>query len=171
VLKIQIPDRWQSYTTTDGIVLTEHIGTAETAGHLQGILLYIFVPHMDSFVPPAEGVNGAWAVLKQVVSNPDYVGRALVSEPEAFEWDHHDAAYYLLNNRDGTLTLLLAMSLTQDKLVVAHISMPESHAARIRPLLPELLQTLTVNDVPVNAEALTHLPDPLVFPVDSGSAG
>lgn len=171
VLKIRIPDGWQSYHTADGVVLTEYIGTAETAGHLQGILMYVFVPRMDSFrLPDTDDVNMAWAVLKQVVSNPDYVGRALVSEPQAFDWDHHDAAYYLLNNRDGTLTLLLAMSLPRHKMIVCHISMPESHADRVRPMLPDLLRTLTVNDTPIDAAALNHLPDPLVFPVDSGSS-
>lgn len=171
-LKIKVPDDWQCYNIADGIVLTEHIGTAETAGHLQGILVYIFMPQMSSFELPTTGdVNMAWAVLKQVVSNPDYVGRALVSEPQAFDWDHHDAAYYLLNNRDGTLTLLLAMSLAPGRLVVAHISVPESDGGRIRPLLPDLLQSLTVNDVPISADALRHLPDPLLFPTDETHPG
>lgn len=172
-LRIQIPQGWQSYQTSDGVVLTEHIGTAETAGQLQGILVYIFVPHMGRFsLPQSEDVNMAWAVLNQVVSDPDYVGRALVSDPVAFDWDHHDAAYYLLNNRDGTLTLLLAMSLAQRrKLVVCHISMPEADADRLRPLLPGLLRTLTVNDVAVDASALDLLPDPLVFPVDEADSG
>ena len=174
-LSIQIPDGWQSYRTADGIVLSEYIGTAETAGHLQGILMYVFVPRMDIFeLPTSDDVNLAWAVLKQVVHNPDYVGRALASEPQAFEWDHHDAAYYLLNNRDGTLTLLLAMGLPGRKLLVSHISLPESHAARLRPLLPNLLATLTVNGEQIDPSALNHLPDPLVFPADEsgeGSAG
>lgn len=170
-LGIQIPDGWQSYQTADGIVLSEYIGTAETAGHLQGILMYVFVPRMDIFDLPTSGdVNLAWAVLKQVVHNPDYVGRALASEPQAFEWDHHDAAYYLLNNRDGTLTLLLAMSLPQQKLLVSHISLPESHAARLRPLLPDLLDTLTVDGERIDASALDRLPDPLVFPADENGA-
>lgn len=166
-LSIQIPEGWQSYRTDDGIVLTEHIGTAETAGHLQGILMYVFVPRMDIFeLPESDDVNLAWAVLKQVVHNPDYVGRALASEPQAFEWDHHDAAYYLLNNRDGTLTVLLAMSLPQRQLLVSHISVPESHAARLRPLLPNLLATLTVNGERVDSADLERLPDPLVFPTE-----
>lgn len=170
ILKIRIPAGWQSYNTTDGIVLTEHIGTAETAGHLQGILVYIFVPRMSRFeLPTTEGANIAWAVLKQVVTNPDYVGRALASEPQAFDWDHHDAAYYLLNNRDSTLTLLLAMSLPPNKMIVAHISLPESQAARLRPLLPSLFQSLTINGVLISAEALRHLPDPLVFPTEAAS--
>ena len=171
-LRVKVPDGWQCYNTANGIVLTEHIGTAATAGHLQGILVYIFMPPMDGFeLPTARGVNVAWAVLRQVISNPDYVGRALVSEPQAFDWDRHDAAYYLLNNRDGTLTLLLAMSLAPGRLMVVHISVPESHGGRVRPLLPDLLQSLTVNDVPISADALRHLPDPLLFPTDKTHPG
>lgn len=165
-LKIKVPQGWDTYNTESGIVLSEHMGTAETGGVLEGILVYVFVPHTEQFdLPRSEEINRAWALLKKVVSNPDYVGSALVSEPQAFDWDHHDAAYYLLNNRDGTLTILLAMELPNtENMVVVHVSMPEGHSARVRPLLPEVLSTLTVDGVPIDDTALRHLPDPLEFP-------
>lgn len=167
-LRIRVPDGWQTYQTDAGIVLAEHIGSGENGGQLEGILIHIFVPHMDAFdIPDDADVNMAWWVLNQVVHDPDYVGTALVSEPVAFDWDHHDAAYYLLNNNDNTVTMLLALGMPDaHKMVVAHISAPVTHADRIRPLLPELLDTLTVNDVAVDASALNHLPDPLAFPLD-----
>jgi hypothetical protein len=49
-------------------------------------------------------------------------------------------------------------------LVVSHISIPENQAQRLRPLLPHLLDSLTIDNVPVDVMALNHLPDPLVFP-------
>jgi hypothetical protein len=166
-LKIKIPYGWETYNTESGIVLTEHMGKPETGGFLEGILIYVFIPHLDGFhVNYSDNTNIAWEMLKQVISKPEYVGNALVSEPVAFDWDHHDAAYYLLNNRDGTVTLLLAMGLSDgQRLVVSHISLPESQADRLRPLLPELLGSLTIDNVSVDVTALNSLPDPLVFPV------
>lgn len=167
-LRIQVPDGWQTYHTDAGIVLAEHISSAESGGHLEGILIHVFVPDMNDFdIPDDEDVNMAWWVLNQVVHNPDYIGTALVSEPVAFEWDHHDAAYYLLNNNDNTVTMLLALGLPDThKMVVSHISAPVTHADRVRPLLPDLLDTLTVNGIALDASALDHLPDPLAFPID-----
>jgi hypothetical protein len=167
-LKIKIPYGWETYNTESGIVLTEHMGNPETGGVLEGILIYIFIPpHMtDIRVHNSESENIAWQMLKQIISKREYIGDALVSEPVAFDWDHHDAAYYLLNNRDGTVTLLLAMGLADDQhLVVSHISLPQIQANRLRPLLPELLGSLTIDDIPVDVTALNHLPDPLIFPV------
>lgn len=166
-IKIKIPYGWETYNTETGIVLTEHMGKPETGGVLEGILIYLFIPPMDGPEENSENENSAWKMLKQVINNPKYVGNALVSEPVAFDWDHHDAAYYLLNNRDGTLTLLLAMELPDHHFVVAHISLPEIQADRLRPLLPDLLESLTIDNTVVDVSALRDLPDPLVFPAEA----
>ncbi len=165
-LKIKIPYGWETYNMDSGIVLTEHMGKPETGGVLEGILIHVFIRQpSDVDISSSEGGNIAWKMLKQVMADPNYVGNALVSEPIAFDWDHHDAAYYLLNNRDGTVTLLLAMGLSDGShMVVCHISLPENQSDRLRPLLPELLGSLTIDDIPVDVTALNHLPDPLVFP-------
>ena len=133
---------------------------------LRGFLIHIFVQNVSSFhVPDWAGRNMAWMVLKQVVRNPDYVGNALVSEPVAFEWDGHDAAYYLLNNRDGTVTMLLALDMPgQDNMIVCHVSVPAAQSERIRELLPGLLETLTIDGTQISMIALDVLPQPLVFP-------
>jgi hypothetical protein len=166
-LKIKVPSGWETFHTDAGIVLTERVGSVSSSVILEGILVHVFIPTTDEFTfPESDDVNVAWAILSQVVAMPEYVGSALVSDPVAFNWDHHDAAYYLLNNRNNTVTLLLALGLPGHNLVVCHISSPVEQADRIRPLLPQLLESLTVNDQPIDATALHHLPDPLVFPVD-----
>jgi hypothetical protein len=167
-LKIKVPDGWDTYNTESGIVLSEHMGTAETGGVLEGLLVYVFVPHSEAFeLPHWNGNNLAWAMLKRVVSDRDYVGNALASEPQAFDWDGNEAAYYLLNNRDGTLTMLLAVELSSThELIVCHMSMPEADGQRIRPLLPDLLGSLTINGGQMRADALQRLPNPLNFPAD-----
>jgi hypothetical protein len=166
-LDIAVPEGWETYNTAAGIVLNEHADSIPNQP-LRGFLVHIFVPHMGDFELPALGTaNMAWYVLNQVISKRDYIGDALVSEPVAFEWDHHQAAYYLLNNRDGTVTMLLALALPdQSNMVVAHVSVPRDQADRIRPLLPDLLSTLTVDNQRIDASALRALPDPLIFPGD-----
>ncbi len=165
-LKIKIPGNWATYPSDSGIVLNERMGSVGSTVLLEGLLIHIFVPVSGDFhFPESKDVNMAWAILSQVVANPDYVGSAVVSEPVAFEWDHHDAAYYLLNNGDDTVTLLLAMGLPNThKLIVCHVSAPTDQSDRIREMLPEILSSLTVNDHPVDPAALQALPDPLVFP-------
>ncbi len=168
-LKVVVPDGWETYNTAAGIVLNEHMGSSAPDSPLRGFLIHIFVPGDENFdMAPVEDVNLAWFVLNQVVTNPDYVGSALVSPPVAFNWDHYEAAYYLLNNRDSTVTMLLALALpTGDNLVVCHVSAPENQTERIRQLLPDLLASLTVDGQPVRPDALRDLPDPLEFPKES----
>jgi hypothetical protein len=165
-LSIVVPAGWETYNTEAGIVLNEHIGSATLDQPLNGVLVHIFVPNMGDFTyPDSADANLAWAILKQVVSNPDYIGNALVSDPVAFDWDDYAAAYYLLNNRDETVTMLLALGMPErDHLVVCHVSVPERQAERIRAVLPDLLASLTINGTLIDAAALRDLPDPLLFP-------
>ena len=169
-LAIIVPNGWETYNTDDGIGLNEYFDAGAWGMKLHGFVIHIFVQYLDNFtLPDSDDVNMAWAILKQVVTNPDYVGSAIVSEPEAFIWDQYQAAYYLLNNRDGTVTMLLALSL-QDRsdLVVCHISAPEEQSQQIRQRLPELLGSLTINDHHVDPSSLNSLPDPLDFPENPG---
>lgn len=168
-LSIVVPEGWETYNTEAGIVLNEHVGSSAPDTPLRGFLIHIFVPYADNFrMPLTDDMNMAWYVLKQVVHNREYVGDALVSEPVAFQWDIYDAAYYLLNNRNNSVTMLLALGMPDGhNLIVCHVSVPKDQAARIRSLLPELLNTLTIDDQRVDATALTNLPDPLVFPEES----
>lgn len=167
-LRIEVPTGWETYNTDAGIVLNEHMGTGAPGSPLRGFLIHIFVPYLSKLeMPEASDVNMAWYVLKQVVHNPDYVGDALVSEPVAFRWDIYDAAYYLLNNRDNTVTMLLALGMPdRHSLVVCHVSVPLDQAQRIRPLLPDLLATLTIDGKRIDVSALRELPNPLVFPAE-----
>jgi hypothetical protein len=165
-LRILVPYGWETYNTDAGIVLNEMIGANAPDTPLHGLLIHVFVPDARQFRWPDEtDVNLAWYILKQVVHNPDYVGNARISEPVAFDWDHHEAAYYLLNNLDGTVTMLLAMEMPNGRsLVVCHISVPDDQTHRIRQEMPDLLATLTIDGQQIDVSALRSLPDPLVFP-------
>lgn len=164
-LGIAVPAGWESYNTDAGIVLNEFMGSGTPDQPLKGFLIHIFVPSLVDFRMPLGDENMAWYILMQVVHNPGYVGNAVVSNPVAFDWDHHDAAYYLLNNRDGTMTLLLALALPDhSNLVVSHVSLPVDQTNRIQTVLPDLLRSLTIDGATLEVSVLRKLFQNLEFP-------
>ncbi|MBZ0286421.1 MAG: hypothetical protein K8I30_02320, partial [Anaerolineae bacterium] len=106
-----------------------------------------------------------WAALEQISKKREYIGKALVSAPAGFEWDGQDAAYYLLNDGDGNLSVLIAIAISApQRLVVCRFSSPAKQAGQIRAMLPEVLGSLRINGTSMNMDALDGLPDPLHFP-------
>jgi hypothetical protein len=163
-LGIAIPDGWEAQKTDDGVLIAEHFGTIES--NSAGMLIYLFVHSLDGFqLPASTSANTAWAVLQQISKKREYIGDALVSAPMGFDWDGQDAAYYLLNDGDGNLSMLLAIALSNpQRLVVCLFSSPASQADQIRAMLPDVLGTLSINGITMDMDALHDLPDPLQFP-------
>lgn len=165
-LYLNKPDGWESYTTDYGIVLAENIASVAEAGQLDGLLMHVQVPPLEDLtVDAADASNLAWQILSEIIENPDYVGSAAVSAPFAFDWNGFDAAYYLLDNGDGNLSLVLGVAEPRTgRLITCHISAPADQADRIRQSLPVLLNNLTLNETPLPGEQLNTLPDPFEFP-------
>jgi hypothetical protein len=113
------------------------------------------------------GANVAWAVLNQVLTHPyDYNidESATVSDPVGFQWDGYDAAYYLLNDGEGSLKMVLGLAMPDNQFIGCNISAPAHLATRIRRSLPTVLSSLTVNGHRLDSSSLEELPDPLDFP-------
>jgi hypothetical protein len=165
-LSVEVPAGWEWKTTDKGLVMAEHFAPMEVGSALMGVQAHLFFHSLDGFdLPPSAESNSARAVLEQIVARPSYIGESSVSAPEGFTWAEHDAAYYLANNGDGNLSMLLALVVTQPpRLVVCNISSPEGKAGSIRAMLPRLLGTLAINGQPLQAAALDGLPDPFAFP-------
>ncbi len=163
-LGIEIPDGWEAKETDDGVLIAEHFGTMES--NSAGMLIYLFVHSLDGFqLPASTTANVAWAALNQISQKREYIGDALVSAPAGFQWDGQDAAYYLLNDGDGNLSMLLAIAIaTPQRLVVCRFSSPASQADQIRAMLPDVLGTLSINGITMDMDALHDLPNPLQFP-------
>ncbi len=164
-ISVMTPPGWQAISNEYGILLAEHADLVQS-NTPEGLLVYIFVPEMDHIkYPKPSSTNLAWSVLNHIAHLPSYTGTANVSDTVAFDWDKHDAAYYLLSDQDGSRTMVVAVSLPgQDKLIVCNISTTAKDARRIRALLPDVLASLTVNGQRMDTAALRQLPDPLVFP-------
>jgi hypothetical protein len=165
-LGIEKPRGWHAQETEDGILLVEYTPTMANGDDVPGVQVHIFVHAIDKF-NLAGGGNLAWSVLEQIVKNRDYIGSARANEPSGFQWGSHEAAYYLSNNGDGNVTMLIAIAIpNMKKMVACNVTSPIHEAGRIRSLLPIVLDKLTVNGARMDVAALDGLPDPLVFPSD-----
>lgn len=166
------PENWEYYATDYGIVLTEHIDMVATNGELGGMLTHIWVPPLDDLALPANtNTNLAWHILSEIIEDPAYVGSAAVSEPQAFTWSGHDAAYYLLNNDDGNLSIVIGIAVPNStRIVTCSIGAPGLQSERIREVLPMMLDGLTINGIALSGAELDVLPDPFVFPQRDSAA-
>lgn len=164
-LGLNTPYGWETYTTESLVILAEHSGSIDRGDELRGMIVHIFIHPMDNFnIPSDSETNIAWAVLEQIIKKPDYVGQAVVTEPNGFDWDGHDAAYYLVNHEQNS-ALLIALALPDlRKLLVCSFSAPKADTSRIRLMVPRLLEGFALNGIPMSVSALEALPDPLIFP-------
>jgi hypothetical protein len=167
---IRVPAGWQVIDTTshEGIVLAEQMGTMQMGGQQVGVQVVIFVHETDDLpLSTPTRANVAWAVLNQVLTHRyEYnIGEsAAVSQPIGFDWDGYDAAYYLLNDGEGSLKMVLGLAMPDNQLLGCNISAPSHLATRIRRSLPTVLSSLTVNGHRLDSSSLDELPDPLDFP-------
>jgi hypothetical protein len=162
-LGIEVPQGWKWRPTKDGLLITEKQGSMKT---IMGMQVHFFVHSISGYdIPAADSVNVALWILNQISRDPHYIGQGAVSDPQGFEWDGHDAAYYLLNNGDGSVSMLIALTVQPlQRMIVCNISSPNDRSQSIRVMLPNLLGTLTVNGVTMDLAAVNALPNPLVFP-------
>jgi hypothetical protein len=163
-LGIQVPVGWEVQNTEDGLLMAEHFGPMDSGTMVYGMQIHLFVHTMTD--GQVSGKNIAWSALKAITTQPSYIGKARVSEPKGFDWDNHDAAYYLVNNGDGNLMLVIGVALADSKrMVVCNVTSRVEKVSRIRTLVPQVLRSLTVDGTPMEPDDLMGaLPDPLVFP-------
>lgn len=164
-LRVKRPNEWEYYTTEYGVVLAEQLGSVAAAGELGGLFTHVWVPPLEDFVLPVNAQNEALAILNEIIANPDYVGNARVSSPSAFTWDGAEAAYYLMDNDEGNLTIVFGIVVPGvDRFVAASISASVDDIDRIRSQIPSILDELTVDGVTLSGESLEqHLPEELAL--------
>lgn len=172
-LTLPYPSNWESYTTQYGVVLAEYLGSVATEGQLGGILIHLFVPPLDGVdLPISDNDNRALNILTKILAYPDYVGDATVSTPLPFMWDNFECAYYLMDNGEGNLTIVIGIFDPQtNHLVTVSMSAPQDQQARVRAMLPILLDGLVINDYTLSGVVLDDiLPNPLIFPRHNGAS-
>ena len=166
-IAMRVPPGWNGRKMNDGILVAEQRGSIHNSGKLMGMQVFIFVHTVNNF--PASistASHPARSILQKIISQPAMVGDSVVSDPQAFMWDGNDAAYYLVNDTNENVSLVMAVVLAnRSELVAINISCPSDRAAHIRKALPDLLADLWVNGALMSVSGIDVLPDPLVFPV------
>lgn len=168
-IRLRKPRDWEAFTTDGGIVVAEEFGTVADQGQLAGLMTYVFLTPLDEFpFGISDDTDGSRAVevLSKIVADGSYVGGADVSAVEGFTWSGHDAAYYLLTDRQtGLRTLVIGVALMeQNVLLTATLSAPAQLESTIRMSLPSLLGGLMINTTRLSPDDLAALPDELAFP-------
>lgn len=168
-IRLRKPREWEAFSTNGGIVIAEKFGTVADQGQLAGLMTYVFLTPLDDFpFGISDGPDGSRAVevLSKIVSDGSYVGGADVSPVEGFSWSGHDAAYYLLTDRQtGLRTLVIGVALMQEHaLLTATLSAPAVMETHIRAALPTLLGGMMINANRLSEDDLAALPGQLAFP-------
>ena len=166
-INMRVPPGWNGRKMDDGILVAEQRGSIHNSSKLMGMQVYIFVHAVDNFPRPVDSQSHpARRILQQIISEPALMGDSAYSEPEPFVWDGNDAAYYLVNDTNGNVSLVMAVVIAnQSQLVAINISCPSDRADTIRDALPDLLADLWVNGALMSVSGIDALPDPLIFPV------
>ncbi len=166
-INMGVPPGWNGRKMDDGILIAERKSSIHNPGKLMGMQVYVFVHGVDEFPASVSAdTHPARRILEKIIARPDLVGDSAVSEPETFTWDGNDAAYYLVNDTNENVSLVMAIVVAnQSQLVTINISCPSDRADSIRGSLPDLLADLWVNDALMSFSGVDALPDPLVFPL------
>ncbi|MBI1279891.1 MAG: hypothetical protein GC179_17320 [Anaerolineaceae bacterium] len=165
-INMRVPPGWNGRQMDDGILIAERKSSIHNPGKLMGMQVYIFVHALNDF-PSSVSTDShpARRILQKILSQPALVGDSAVTDPEPFTWDGNDAAYYLVNDTNENVSLIMAVVIAnQSQLVAINISCPSDRAESIRESLPELLSDLWVNNALMSFSGVDALPDPLIFP-------
>ncbi|MCK6577444.1 MAG: hypothetical protein L6Q98_04990 [Anaerolineae bacterium] len=160
-IAVSLSSHWQ-VDEYNGLVIAENITTPDR------MVMYLFVPPSDLLPADdeADKDNRAFSLLQRAILLPDRIGNGVtVSAPQHVSYEGCSMAYYLLAGSDGMNSLVLAVQVPgADLPVVLNASLPKQYASVMRERLVELLESVTINDLPLPQEILDHLPDPLLFP-------
>jgi len=162
----QLPG-WDVYVkTANRLIMAEGDDPFRTSGGLKGMLVNIWVPSLSNINVEYDLEEHSIAqVLNLVLRTSDVDESAIVGDPIPFEWAGHDAAYYTLTNKNGNLSLIMALQVADNHFIAVNLSAPHGHGSRIRDTLPDIFNPFHINGKNLANDALLELPSPMEFPV------
>ncbi len=156
---------WNAYTTAKHqLVLSEHPQPVRESGIYNGISLHIWLPEMQQ--PVTAGTpNTLSDMLRRIIQTTRTGTQAAISDPQTFEWAGNEAAFYLLNNGDENVSMIVAVRLPDEAGYLAlNASTSMQDSSRLPETLPQILASLRVNDVALGNAGLETLPQVLSVP-------
>ena len=165
VVSMQRPPTWESVATDYGVALTEELDSL-TARDLNSVVAHIFVPPLDNVVLAEDSSGIARTILRQIIANPEYIDGATTTMPVAFRWQELDAAYFMMTNTNHVSSVVVGIiEPGVSTLVVIQVSAATEQATRIRALLPQIVDHMSINNVELSGDLLDgSLPSVLQFP-------
>lgn len=160
---------WDTLAAEDSILLAEKHRSIENAREVDGVLINIFRPQVAGFDATAvPDENVAYALLRYIVQNPNYVGNAALVMPRAFEWGGQPAAFYTIFNGVDRYTLVIAVTPRQDEgtVVVMNVGVPADQLGNLYDKLVLGIQQITIGETELRGADLDALPNPIPFPSD-----
>lgn len=156
-IQVLRPPGWNDFQEESSLLLVEQSSDADD--QLAGIAMHIWASEVE------DDVSATTAALERILRQFVSRAEAATSQPAAFTWDGHDAAYYLLNSGDGHITLVIGIHLPEhDRLLAVNISAPADQSNRLRLMLPQLFNGFTIDGKKVSTDGLSALPQALVMP-------
>lgn len=161
----QLPG-WDVYVKTENhLIMAEGDDPFRTSGGLKGLLVNMWVPTLSDLSVDYDLDQHSVADVLNLVLQTSHIDEQIpVHDPISFDWAGHDAAYYTLRNKDGNLSLVIALKVSDKHFIAVNISAPDGHGDRIREFLPKIFNPFHINHQELDNAALLTLPSPLVFP-------
>jgi hypothetical protein len=170
------PPGW-TFTNENTVTLLQHnpsLSASESAPQT-GIIVNVFAPHTTSFdLPPMpeDTANPPLWVFRHLVADPTVIGyQTSASQPVAFDWHNHPAAYYLLSSPNHGHAIIVGVMLNDGSMLGINVSLPSSSLDNARETLAMIFNGFTVDGETIGGGILSALPAPAAFPRPTAITG
>jgi hypothetical protein len=164
-VSVTTPPQWTGILDSEHIILTQSPTPLHADGTLNGVIINIWLPDKTEIVGDVVATKTS-DLLQQITNRPSYVGTATTTDPQAFVWQDYDGAYYALNNGDGNVTLVLALSMPDSRQLIAfNLSTNANTSALLLPTFAQVLPYIRINNTSLTSSLIESLPVSVEFPM------
>jgi len=156
-IRIDSPPSWEFYADSNHLVLTEHdtpVSNDNTS--LNGAVINIWLPKVTN---GEDGEPHSMHDMLTSITQNLHDHDQLTSDLIPFEWQSHNAIYYVLNSGDGNATFITIIELpqTETHFLGINASIAYEDWERLEDVLPDLLASLRVNDVIFDGDTIEDI--------------
>jgi hypothetical protein len=156
IINVPHPANWHYYQMEHGLVLVEPTGISSSEQVFDGMIFHIWTQPILDF---GEGdFSSPQAIFEQIVLDPLYIGHAVSSTPQAFQWGDIEASYYLLDNQRGHISLIIGMMIpNHPQLIAINMSAPSAQPDLLRQQALVLLDDILIDGIATSGAILDQI--------------
>jgi len=137
---------WRAYTDEAHIILARQSAPDEVSD----VVVTIWQPNLDLTD------DSLITALSTITTRLRRDNQTVTSNPVPFQWAGHDAAHYVIDTGDDTVTLIMALRLADDQIVAINVNGVDRELSFVQETLPRLFAQFRVQDQLVgNTDLLT----------------